>query len=101
LELVMDDGPRRASLLAGGRDAVLADVTHHEPAAWRRLVVGQHFQPEPLICRSREPSGTGPARLAGPTGVGTSGELFDELDVPPGRGRQLRRVVVAVAGPVE
>src|SRR5207253_1596372 len=47
LELVMDDGPCRASLLAGGRDAVLADVAHHEPAALPRLVVGQHFQPEP------------------------------------------------------
>src|SRR5437879_9174281 len=35
LELVMDDGAGRASLLARSRDAVLADVAHHEPATVR------------------------------------------------------------------
>src|SRR5258708_3511191 len=66
LEFVMDDGPRRASLLAGGRYAVLADVAHHEPAGLRGLVVRQQLQGEPL--------------------AGRLGELLDELHVPPGRG---------------
>src|SRR5262249_49023714 len=38
-ELVVDDRPRRARLLTRGSDAVLADVTHHQPAAvvrWTR-----------------------------------------------------------------
>src|SRR5207237_4014315 len=47
LELVMDDGARRTSLLAGGREAMLAAVAHHEPAAFLALVVGQHVQGEP------------------------------------------------------
>src|SRR5439155_6038033 len=34
LELVVQDGPRRARLLARGGDAVLADVAHHEPAVF-------------------------------------------------------------------
>src|SRR5438552_13063635 len=74
LELVMDDGARRASLLAGGRGAVLADVTHHEPAAWRRLVVGQHTQGEPLAGR------LGAARKRR-RGRSISRKLFDKLHV--------------------
>src|SRR5436190_21905285 len=86
LELVMDDGARRASLLAGGRDAVLADVAHHEPAAWRGLVVRQHLKGALLAGWRR-------------SGCPISRELLDELHVPPGRGRQLFGVIVAVARP--
>src|SRR5262245_60983068 len=81
LELVVDDGAGRTRLLARGRKAVLAHVAHHEPTVRngldRRQVQGH--------------------ALAG----WLTGELLDELHMAPGRRRQLVRVVVAVAGPVE
>src|SRR5262249_30422086 len=38
LELRVDDGARRARLLAGSGDAMLADVAHHQPAPVLRFV---------------------------------------------------------------
>src|SRR5262249_241570 len=85
LELVVEERARGAGLLAGGGDAVLADVAHHEPAVFLRRA-GPEVQRDPR---------------AGLLAVGSWPwlELFDELHVPPGRSRQLPGVVVAVAGP--
>src|SRR5262249_10110768 len=69
LEFVVDDGAGWAGLLAGSRDTVLADVTHHQPAVCARLA-GHDLQ------------GDSPTRLA------LRAELLDKLDVPPGSGRQ-------------
>ena len=43
LELILNDGAGRASLMARGRQAMLAMVAHHEPAVEIRLV-GRHVQ---------------------------------------------------------
>src|SRR5207253_382483 len=77
LELRVEDGARRAGLLARGRDAVLADVAHHQPAVLRGRA-GDEVQRDPRA-----------GLLAG--GSWRRRELFDELHVPPGRGRQLPR----------
>src|SRR5580658_1903821 len=81
LELIMNDGAGRACLMAGGREAMLANIAHHEPAVVIRFV-------------TRVVQGSA---LAGRP----VGELLDELHMAPGCRRQLRRIVVAIAGPVE
>jgi hypothetical protein len=71
LELVVDERAGGTGLLTRRRDAVLAHVAHHEQAA------------------GIEATRIGP------------GQLLDKLHVPPGGGRQLPGVVVAVAEPLE
>src|SRR5271154_675117 len=79
LELIMNDGTGRACLITRGCEAMLANVAHHEPA---------------VVIRHGDVQGTtfGGRSLA---------ELLDELHMAPGCRRQLRRIVVAVAGPVK
>src|SRR5262245_29990720 len=94
LELVVDDGARRARLLTRRGDAVLADVAHHQPAPVLRLVE-QSLEREDRRGHPRLP------RIG--TRLGERGlvELLDELHVTPrGRGK-CPGVVVAVAGPVK
>src|SRR5271156_5517800 len=91
-ELVIDDGARRARVLARGRHAVLADVAHHQPAigpAPVQQLVESHF-----LARC---SGVGEIGVSGPS---IRGELLDEFHMSPGRSGELDRVIVAVAGPV-
>src|SRR5439155_13112551 len=78
LELVVEDGARRARLLTRSGDAVLADVAHHEPAVFLGRA-GDEVQRDPR------------ARLL-VVGSWRRRELFDELHVPPGRGRQFPSV---------
>ena len=85
LELVVDDGARRARLLAGGDDAVLADVAHHEPAAsMGRAGSVSDRRNKPGVLRSLMlPARHGKRDASRPI----LGKLFDELHVSPGRGR--------------
>src|ERR1700722_2146138 len=71
LEFILNDGAGGASLMARSGQAMLAMVAHHEPAVESRLARRFH------------------------------GELLNKFYVPPGGRRQLRRIVVAIAGPVE
>ena len=78
LELILNNGARRASLVARGRKAMLAMVAHHEPAVKIRLVQYRALG----------------SKLAGRF----DGELLDEFHMAPGGRRQLSRIVIAVAG---
>src|ERR1700761_4140311 len=81
LELILNNGAGRARLMARGRHAMLAVVAHHEPAVKQRLV-GHHVQ-----------GSKGAWRFVG--------KLLNEFHMAPGGRRQLSRIVVAIAGPVE
>src|SRR5215208_3522081 len=88
IELVADDGPGRAGLLARRLDAVLAHVAHKSPASqgvelgsagqWLRHVLGERNE----------------VNIAGQT---TLLRVLDERDVAPGSARELLCVVVGVA----
>src|SRR6185503_12664713 len=67
-ELVLHDRAGRTGLLAAGVRAVLAHVAHHQPLLDDRARRGRFDR-----------------------------DLLDECDVPPGRARELRGVVVRVA----
>src|ERR1700761_4041496 len=81
LKLILNNGAGRASLVARGRQAMLAVVAHHEPAVEGRLV-GHRVQGSKHAWRF-------------------VGELLNEFHMAPGCRRQLIRIVIAVAGPVK
>src|SRR5271154_4080063 len=79
LKLILNNGAGRASLMARGRQAMLAVVAHHEPAVKRRLV-GDRAEGSKLAWRF-------------------DGELLNEFHMAPGGRRQLSRIVITIAGP--
>ncbi len=78
-EFIVDDRPGRTGLLAGRRDAMFANIAHHQPAAARRT--------------ARNYVQRGPAAFI------LRGELFNEFHMAPCRGGQCLGVVVAIAAP--
>src|ERR1700721_1720766 len=81
LKLILNNGAGRTSLVARGREAMLAMVAHHEPAV-KSLLVRQRVQ------------GSKAARHFGR-------ELLDEFHMAPGCRPQLTCIVIAIAGPVK
>src|SRR5262249_33154065 len=78
------------------------------PLLWPGLLTGPRLATEGLPCCAIGRPGVGHSGRVGRPGYNTGAvrmrrwrELFDELHVPPGRGRQIPTGVVAVAAPLE